>query len=485
MASGAGASAAGGRLDVAKFLEDRGMTPFHYYLLFISSLVTFFDGLDFSLVTFTLPYLQDEMALSTTMIGLVSSAAFAGQMVGSLVGSYLADIMGRRPVIIWCTLLSAVLTFVTGFADGPWALITLRFLGGLAIGGLLAPAWSINIESMPNGHKARAVTIIMLGFSAGAAAAGQVTNFFASPEYFYAGLHASGALPAFMPAPSWHMVFFVCGASTGLLALILLFTMPESARWLAAKGKSADRIVPLLNRFDPKADLTGYSSFTLSDEGKTGSKQDPFANLLELFRGWLVWITPLIWFTYFCSSFAIYLKSAFGVLFLEELGFAREAATDISSIGGIAGAVAGVFLLVFTEKRGPAWISSAPLLGIPLALLIGSGILLAGPFFIPTILIGAITIGAGHAAVISITSIYYPSAVRATGGGWASFMAKFAAVAAPNIGAAWFLGSKEAVLDGYLFTGLCLVGVVLGLMALAVFARRLEAERQTAPATAE
>jgi len=482
------ASVAGKRLDVAQFLEKRGMTPFHYYLLFISSLVTFFDGLDFSLVTFTLPYLQDEMELNSTMIGLVSSAAFAGQMVGSLVGSYIADIVGRRPVIIWCTLLSAVLTFVTGFADGPWPLIVLRFLGGLAIGGLLAPAWSINIESMPKGHKARAVTIIMLGFSAGGAVAGQVTNFFASPEYLYASLHAAGSLPAFLPEPSWHMVFFVSGAATGLLALILLFTMPESARWLVAKGKPAERIVPLLKRFDKTADLDGYTGFELTDERKTGNKQDPIANLVELFRGWLVWITPLIWFTYFCSSFAIYLKSAFGVLFLVELGFAREMANNISSIGGMTGAVMGVLLLVFTEKRGPAWIAAAPAVGIPLAILIGSGILLSGPLFIPVILVGAITIGAGHAAVISITSIYYPSAVRATGGGWASFMAKFAAVAAPNIGAAWFLGSRGAVLDGYLFTGLCLAGVVIGLMTLAVFARKLDAERaasaeaQTQPA---
>jgi len=477
------ATAAGKPLDVSQFLEQRGMTSFHYYLLFVSSLVTFFDGLDFSLITFTLPYLEEEMTLSSTMIGLVSSAAFAGQMVGSLAGSYIADIAGRRPVIIWCTLLSAVLTFITGFADGPWSLIILRFIGGLAIGGLLAPAWSINIESMPKGSKARAVTIIMLGFSVGGAAAGQVTNFFASPEYPYAAMHAAGALPAFLPGPSWHMVFFVCGAATGLLAILLVFTMPESARWLVAKGKPAERIVPLLRRFDKQAQLDQYTSFVLTDENKTSDKQDPWANLAELFRGWLVWITPLIWITYFFSSFAIYLKTAFGVLFLVELGFAREMANNISSIGGITGAIMGVLLLVFTEKRGPAWIAAAPALGVPLAVLIGSGILLAGPLFIPVIVVGAITIGAGHAAVISITSIYYPSAVRATGGGWASFMAKFAAVAAPNIGAAWFLGSREAVLDGYLATGVCLLGVVAGLLTLSVFARRLENDQKAAGAT--
>jgi len=40
---------------------------------------------------------------------------------------------------------------------------------------------------------------------------------------------------------------------------------------------------------------------------------------------------------------------------------------------------------------------------------------------VPVILIGGIMIGTRHAAVVSITSIYYPSAVRSTGGGWAGF----------------------------------------------------------------
>ena len=43
----------------------------------------------------------------------------------------------------------------------------------------------------------------------------------------------------------------------------------------------------------------------------------------------------------------------------------------------------------------------------------------------------------------------------------------------------WFetLGEMQAVLDGYNFTALCLAGVVVGIVALAFFARRLQAER--------
>jgi MFS transporter, AAHS family, 4-hydroxybenzoate transporter len=469
MADGISAGAGSGRgktLDVAQFLQALPFTRFHIQLLMICSLVTFFDGLDFSLISFTLPYLRDEMGLSDAMTGYVSSAAFLGQMVGSLVGSYLADLYGRRPVIIWCTILSALLTFVTGFANTPEMLIVLRLIGGLAIGGLLAPAWSINIESMPAGKKALAVTIIMLGFSFGGAMAGQVTNWLA-PQY------------------GWEGVFFFCGAATGVLALTLFFTMPESARWMAAKGKPAAEVIPVLSRFDPTLQDKGYTQVILSDERDIGRKVSPLAKSAELFRGALAYITPLIWVTYFFSSFAIYLKASFGVLFMEELGIERASAANIASISGMIGAIGGVLLLWFTEKRGPAWIAIAPFLGIPLALWIGSGVLLDGPLFVPVILIGGIMIGTGHAAVISITSIYYPSAVRSTGGGWASFMAKFAAVAAPILGGYFFLADKQAVLDGYLFTALCLAGVVLGLLVLSVYARRLHAEQAAEAPVAE
>ena len=458
---------AGSTLDVAKFLQGLPFTRFHVRLLVICSLVTFFDGLDFSLISFTLPYLRDEMHLTDAMTGYVSSAAFLGQMIGSLVGSYLADLYGRRPVVIWCTVVSAILTFVTGFANTPEMLIVLRFIGGLAIGGLLAPAWSINIESMPAGKKARAVTIIMLGFSFGGAMAGQVTNWLA-PQY------------------GWEGVFFFCGATTGVLAAALFFLMPESARWMTAKRKPAAEVIPVLSRFDPAVAYAGYTDVMLSDERDLGHRVSPWAKSAELFRGALAYITPIIWVTYFFSSFAIYLKASFGVLFMEELGIERMTAANLASIGGMIGAIGGVLLLWLTEKSGPAWIAIAPFLGVPLALWIGSGTLVGGPMFIPVILLGGIMIGTGHAAVISITSIYYPSAVRSTGGGWASFMAKFAAVAAPILGGWYFLADKQAVLDGYLATAACLAGVVIGLLVLAVFAKRLMAERALeVPAVAE
>jgi AAHS family 4-hydroxybenzoate transporter-like MFS transporter len=59
-------------LDVTAFFEKAGITRFHVWLLVISSFVTQFDGLDFSLISFTLPYLRDELHLNDAIMGVVS-----------------------------------------------------------------------------------------------------------------------------------------------------------------------------------------------------------------------------------------------------------------------------------------------------------------------------------------------------------------------------------------------------------------------------
>ena len=447
------ATAHGKTLDVAEFMHGLQFSRYHLQILLLCSLVTFFDGQDFSALAYALPYIRDDMGISDEMTGYVSSAAFLGQMIGSLFGSYLGDIFGRRPVIIACTIGSALLTTLVGFAATPEQLIGLRFISGLAIGGLLAPVWALSIESMPKSMRMTSVTIIMMGFSFGGASAAPIANWAA-------------------PVLGWQGIFWVCGAMTGVFALILLFALPESARWMVAKERPAAKITPVLARFNPGFEAQQYERFHLSDERETTKSANPLLKFRELFVGALLIVTPLIWAAYFFSSFAIYLKSAYGVIFMENLGIARQNAAWLTSIGSILGALGGVGLLALTEKRGPGWIVLAPLIGIPFVLLVGTGAVLGGPAFIPVLLTGAVLVGAGHAAVISITSIYYPSGVRATGGGWASFMAKFAAVAAPIFGAQ-FLAGRVGAMEGYVFTAACLAGVVVSVLLLAWFARSL------------
>ena len=455
-------------LDVSQFMQGLKFNRYHLQILILCSLVTFFDGQDFTALSYALPYIREDMGLTDEMTGYVSSAAFLGQMIGSLFGAYLGDVFGRRPVILACTVGSAVLTTIVGFAANAEQLILLRFISGLAIGGLLAPVWALSIESMPKAMRSTSVTIIMLGFSFGASSAAPIANWTA-------------------PYLGWEGIFWVCGAMTGVFAVILLFTLPESTRWMVAKGKSPERISQQLGKFQIGFNSGAYNGYLLSDERETTRSENPLRKFRELFVGALLIVTPLIWAAYFFSSIAIYLKNAYGVLFMENLGIERTDAAWLAGASGMVGALAGVALLALTEKRGPGWIALAPLLGIPFVLLVGFGYVTGGSQLAIILLIGAIFVGAGHAAVISITSIYYPSAVRSFGGGWASFMAKFGAVAAPIIGTRFLAGDgtalerRLAAMDGYTFTAMCLGGILVCILLLAHFARRLPQD-QSAPA---
>ena len=196
-------------IDIATVLDGCGLTRFHFILLGLSCLITLFEGLDISLMSYTAPYIRDEQALSSTQLGVLLTSAIVGQVLGGFTVTRVADRIGRRPTILACAYLFSVLTLVTGLTRTYPQLVTLRFLDGLAIGGLLPTAWALNIEFAPRGRRATVVAVIMLGYSIGSAAAGPVVNLIA-------------------PAEGWQAVYLWAGAATLLATVALQRGLPES-----------------------------------------------------------------------------------------------------------------------------------------------------------------------------------------------------------------------------------------------------------------
>jgi MFS transporter, AAHS family, 4-hydroxybenzoate transporter len=147
---------------------------------------------------------------------------------------------------------------------------------------------------------------------------------------------------------------------------------------------------------DPLSDATAEDHFVLSDEPKV----DRQFRVSDLFRGNLRFITPLLWLGYIASSFAIYFAASWGPMVLEELKFLRSTSVLVASTGGLLGAVAGLALMRFTDR------------------------------------FGALLIAGSHFGILSIAGIFYPSAIRASGAGWATSVAKIGAILGPTVGAA-------------------------------------------------
>jgi AAHS family 4-hydroxybenzoate transporter-like MFS transporter len=445
--------------DVAAFLDGRALSAFNYRIIILSWLITVFDGLDLMMISFTAPYIKDAFALTKPMLGNLFAAGTAGQILGGFLFCYIADRIGRRPTVIGTAFLFGLLTIATAFAHNYHQLLVLRFFDGLAIGGMLPIAWALNIEFVPRRMRATIVTVIMLGYSIGSAGAGPVTNLIA-------------------PVHGWQGVYIAGGIGTLVCAVLLLIGLPESIRFLAGRGLKPERIARTLRQLQPDIALTGEERFALSDEATA----DRRFHVRELFRGDLGLITPLLWVGYMASALAIFGNSSWGPSLLEELAVPRHTAALISSTGGLLGAIAGLVLMRLTERRGPRWIALYPALAVPVLLVLGLG-LAPGGGFLPFVVLGGTLLGGGHAAIISIAGVYYPSAIRANGGGWATSVAKFGGVIGPLIGG-WMLASGMPVLRAYAFLAICpaiLCVAVLGIAATLQRRRVYQPDAAVAP----
>jgi AAHS family 4-hydroxybenzoate transporter-like MFS transporter len=417
-------------IDISALIDGRRLSAFNYSLITLSWLITAFDGFDMMMIGFTAPYMRDEFGLSKLMLGRVFSSGLVGMMIGGFVFSYLGDRIGRRPTIVMTALGFGVLTTATAFADSYHALLALRFLDGLALGGMLPLAWALNIEFVPRRMRSTVVTIIMMGYSLGTAIAAPVTN-------------------ALAPHYGWQAVYLAGGLGTLLCALTLWIALPESIRLLVTRQLDPARIVSILRRLDPTSDATPRDRFVLSDEPPP--EADFHAS--QLFRGDLRVITPLLWIGYIASSFAIYFSASWGPSVLEELNFPRSTSALVSSAGGLLGAVAGLMLMRFTDRIGAIAAAWYPILAIGILLVQGFD-LVPHQLFLATAVLGGLLLGGAHFGILSIAGIYYPSAIRASGAGWATSVAKIGGILGPVVGAA-VLASGLPIVRSFALLAVC------------------------------
>jgi len=417
-------------VDVSALINGRRLSGFNYGLIVLSWFITVFDGFDMMMVSFTAPFMRDEFGLSKTMLGYVFSAGLLGMMLGGFFFSFIADRIGRRPTIIAAAFGFGILTTATALAGSYHALLALRFLDGFAIGGMLPLAWALNIEFVPVRMRSTIVTVIMMGYSFGTAVAGPMTNWIA-PTYGWQGVYVAG------------------GLGTLLCAVALWLRLPESIRFLVTKGLRPDLVVATLRRLDPAIAATATDRFVLSDEAPAERQFHP----ADLFVGRLSVITPLLWVGYIASTMAIYFSASWGPIVLESLKFPRPTAALVASLGGLSGAMAGLCLMRFTDRFGPRAVAFFPALAVPVLLLQGFDAVPTGLFLAANVL-GALLLSGAHFGILSIAGVFYPSAIRASGAGWATSVAKVGGILGPIVGAA-VLSSHLPVIRSYALLAAC------------------------------
>ncbi len=426
--------------DISEIIENQKLTWFVTSLVLVSCVVTFFDGFDMNVIAFVAPDMSAALRLNRLMMGKVFSAGLLGTMIGGFLFGYIGDRIGRRPSIILATASFGVLTLGLAQSGSYAALLVLRIADGIAIGGLLPLCWALNIEYVPRRYRSTVVTLIMLGYTFGNSFGGPLTIWL-TPHY------------------GWRSAFIFGGCAALAATCMLFFFIPESIKFLVIKNKRPDLIAGYAQRLAPSRTIRASDRFVLSDEIRPEK-----SSVSLLFQNELRWITPILWTTYIASSIAVFFRVSWEPSVFQALGFSRSTAALASSANSIGGAIGGLLLMRFTDTRGAIAVAVLPALAVPTLLVMGLVRLGGGAFLVLSFFNTMFIVGA-HFGIHSIAGIFYPSAYRANGAGWATSIAKVGSILGPLVGGV-ALSSGMPVKVMYAFLAACPLVVGTGIFII-------------------
>jgi MFS transporter, SHS family, sialic acid transporter len=185
-----------------------------------------FDGMEMGLFPLVASAaLQDLLGPTATeslvnqWTGIITAGFLVGAATGGILFGRLGDRIGRVRAMTLSVLVYAGCSGLAGFAQAPWQMAVLRFLGALGMGGEWALGVSLVMELFAD--KPRGVLAGWIG-AAGNLGYGvcAIISLFLNqlPKFDWAG------------PSNWRLLMFV-GAAPGLLTLMIRLFVPESERW--------------------------------------------------------------------------------------------------------------------------------------------------------------------------------------------------------------------------------------------------------------
>jgi SHS family lactate transporter-like MFS transporter len=195
-----------------------GWTSEQKHIVAASFLGWTLDAFDFFLLVFVLKDIAEEFATDITEVTLAILLTLAMRPIGAYLFGRAADRWGRRPTLMVDVLCYSVIEFASGFAPNLTALLILRAIFGIAMGGEWGVGASLTMESIPPHAR---------GFVSGLLQSGYPTGYFLASIVYGVLFQSIG----------WRGMFMV-GVIPALLVFYIRRSVPESPSWTPATATS-------------------------------------------------------------------------------------------------------------------------------------------------------------------------------------------------------------------------------------------------------
>jgi MFS transporter, putative metabolite:H+ symporter len=447
----AASSGVGSVLDVSARL-DRIPVATRSHLVWAGLLcaVFVFELADLNTFAYVAPALREHWGATVDGIGLVTSAAFLGMFVGALVGGRIADALGRRWALIGSAICYSLFSLLSALAPNMVVLGVLRVLTGVGLEAMTVVGLIYIAEMFParirGRHQALILGIGLVGIP--------IMSWFARL-----------VVPAGPQA--WRWVFVLGGAGI-VAAVVMIRALPESVRWLEARGLRATAF-ELVARLESEA--RARTGGQLPAVGPAPRVEEP-GRLGELFLGRYRSRTLVLSAAWVFSILGFYGFNAWVPTLLVERGYTVVQSLTYAAVLSI-GAVPGALLAWPIIDR---WERKYAMLGINLlicALVLVYGFVANLPVLLVTGFLVTLLLQMHTAFIYTYTPEVFPTRLRGVGTGFTNGLGRLAGTGGGALVAVLVRAWGYPSVFVYVAVSMLMVGVLLAVFGVRTTGRPL------------
>jgi len=394
-------------IDVQTFLNEHPFSRFQWVIFTLCFCVVLLDGFDTAAIGYIAPSLVSEWGVERSALGPVLSAALFGLVVGSLSAGPLADRFGRKTVLTIAASIFGLACLASAFSAGLNQLVAWRFITGLGLGAAMPNAVTMMNEYCPEARRATLTNAMFCGFPLGAA--------------------LGGFLAAWMiPHLGWRSVLLLGGFAPLVLAILILFMLPESVRYMVEKNYPEERIREALHRVQPAVTELPLTTTGVSDETEKLARARSSIGVVlssELLVG-----SIMLWLAYFMGLVIFYALINWMPVLLKDAGVAPSTAALVSALFPLGGF--GAILSGWLMDRFNANLIIAACFALTAAAVYAIGQSTGNIVLLMLVVLGAGTImNTAQSSLPTLAAAFYPTNGRATGVAWMMGIGRFGGIA--------------------------------------------------------
>lgn len=349
-------------------------------------LVAVLEGYDIQAIGVAAPRLAPALGLSPEQLGLIFSISNIGLVIGAIMGGWLADRLGRRPVLVGAVITFGLFTVATLFVSGFVDLFIVRLLTGFGLGAALPNMMALAAEISTQEQRGSTTTMMFCGMPLGGG--------------------SSAIFVSIIPPDEWKVVFLLGGVLPLLLVPLLHFYLPN-LRVMATQG--AERIGVVRGLFGDGRAIP----------------------------------TLLLTVIYFPTLLILYLLLNWLPTLMAANGLPKALGPQVSLAFNIGGIVGALLLGRILDRFGFRWPGTLCYAALIVAMLLLAGADQAMQAIVFTLAAGIALLGAQYGLYGTAVS-YYPDQVKGLGSGYVVAAGRVGSIVGPLIAGIWLARGATA-----------------------------------------